>query len=419
MPYTRSRVAAHNHESQDAGPVSALVGGADASKLASELANVVEAGPVPLVIQRDGFVVYANPSARREFGDEVDPGKPAFMSVQQMHPDDRTLLADAQARASGGTSWRGTLRLVHPSDDFRPLQVTIFALDFGGPALAYFVHDLALDLEDKAHLFVNGRTASTAILAAGISHEINNPLATIMTNLGFVFDQLRLVQEALADAPAEVADRIRESLDALEDTHASGLRIETIIRELRAFVPDGEERTAVDVNEAVRAALRRVDAELGSTTPVVTDLGDPPKVDANASRLTQTFFNLVVNALEATPRGEARRNEVRVSTRGLDGHAIVSVSDTGKGIPANVRPHIFDAFFTTKPQGQGVGLGLFDVHAVVTSLKGRIEVDTVVPTGAIDSSSRGTKFTLFLPAVSDPPPSRKSIIRRARDSRSQ
>ena len=412
-------MAAHNHESRDAGSFSPLSGGNDPSKLSSELANVVEDGPVPLVVQRDGVVVYANAAARRDFPGEVDAGKPAFMSVQRMHPDDRALFVDAHARASAGTSWRGMLRLAHPSEDFRPALVMIFAVDFGGAAIAYYVRDLSLDLEDKAHLFVNSRTASAAVLAAGIAHEINNPLAAITTNLGFVSEQLRVVREATSDVPASVMERIQHSLDALEDARASSLRIESVIRELRAFVPDGEPRTPVDVNEAVRIALRRVDADLGNTTPVVTDFGDPPAVDANGSRLAQVFFNLLANALEATPRGEARRNEVRVSTRGLDGHAIVSVSDTGKGIPANVRPHIFDAFFTTKPQGQGVGLGLFVVHAVVASLKGRIEVDTAVPTGATDSASRGTKFTLFLPAVSDPPASRKSIIRRARDSKSR
>lgn len=376
----------------------------------SELANLVEDGPIPLVVQRGGRVVYANASARQEFPDEVGEGKPAFMSIDRMHADDRALFVDAQTRASSGIQWRGMLRIVHPSEDFRPMQVTIFKVDFGGAALAYLVRDLSLDLEEKAHLFVNSRTTSAAALAAGVAHEINNPLATIMTNLGFVSDQLRLLREAITEASPYVADRIQQSLDALEDTHASGLRIETIIRELRVFVPDGEQRTAVDVNEAARAALCRVEVELGATTPVVTDFGDPPAVDANASRLAQVFFNLVVNALEATPRGEARRNEVRLSTRAIDGSAVVSVSDTGKGIPASVRPHIFDAFFTTKKQGEGVGLGLFVVHAVVASLKGRIEVDTVVPTASsFDSPPRGTKFTLYLPGISEPPRSRKSL----------
>ncbi|MGH7285075.1 MAG: sensor histidine kinase [Polyangiaceae bacterium] len=401
-------MAAHNHESEDAGKAFALTGASDPSKLQSELANVVEDGPVPLVVQRRGRIVYANAAARRDFPGEVDEGN-AFMSVERFHADDRALFADAQTRASSGTLWRGTLRLAHPSEDFRPAQVTIFSVDFGGPALAYFVRDLSLDLEEKAHLFVNSRSASAAVLAAGVAHEINNPLATIMTNLGFVFDQLRLLRDEMPDAPPPAHDRIQQSLDALEDTHASGLRIETVIRDLRAFVPDGEARTAVAVNEAVRVALRRADAELDTTTPLVTDFGDPPAVDANAARLVQIFFNLIVNAVEATPRGETRRNEVRVSTRSLDGCAVVSVSDTGKGIPANVRPHIFDAFVTTKPQGEGMGLGLFVVHAVVASLKGRIEVDTVIPTGLHDSSTRGTKFTLFLPGLAEPPRSRKSL----------
>lgn len=391
-------MGAHDHDP---------MGVADPHALDTALARLIDDAPVPLIVQRGGAVVYASTAARAAFGASIREGHELF-SADHVHEDDRSILADAQAHAASGSIWRGTIRLEYGPNDHRPTQVSIFGVDFGGSAIAYFARELSLDVEDRAHLFVNSRSASAAVLAGGVAHEINNPLATIMTNLGFVSDQLRLVIDDLPVAPPSVCDRLRQSIDALTDTHASATRIESIVRDLKAFVPDGQAKTSVDVNEAVRVALRRIEVDAHPAVRIDVQLGAPPPVDANAARLAQAFYNVIVNAIEAIPDDGRTDHVVRVVTAASNDDAVVSVSDTGDGIAANVRPRIFDAFFTTKPQGDGMGLGLFVVHAVVTSLGGRIEIETLAKSTALPPAARtGTTVVLRMPGVPEPPRSRE------------
>jgi CheY-like chemotaxis protein len=140
----------------------------------------------------------------------------------------------------------------------------------------------------------------------------------------------------------------------------------------------------------METCLRMAESELRHRARVLTRWGDAPAVDGNASRVGQLFLNLLINAAQAIPEGKVDEHQVRVTLdRAPSGHAIVEVSDTGGGIPPEIRGRIFDPFFTTKPVGQGTGLGLAICHRIVESMGGEIEVDSEV--------GRGTTFRVRLP----------------------
>jgi PAS domain S-box-containing protein len=250
----------------------------------------------------------------------------------------------------------------------------------------------ATDVTDERQAEVAGRLASVGTLAAGIAHEINNPLAFVDANLSFSIDRLRA---AAAAAPREV-------LPALVEAREGAQRMRDIVRDLQTFSRPSEERSApADVREPLRAALNLARNELRHRAEVVLELGEAPAVLAAEHRLAQVFLNLLVNAAHAIPPNGASEHRITLrSGRAADGWAFVEVADSGCGIAPDVRPRIFEPFFTTKP-GQGTGLGLSICHGIVVGLGGRIEVES--------EPGRGSVFRVLLPpatgdAAPAPPP---------------
>jgi signal transduction histidine kinase len=245
----------------------------------------------------------------------------------------------------------------------------------------------------REQLLISERMASVGTLAAGVAHEINNPLSVVVGNLQVIAQDAKLLAESLdalpAAARAEMGDRLARYrsaatslLEATADAEEAGERVRTIVRDLRVFSrSEGDERTAVDVHAVLESSLRMARNEIRHRAKIVRRLGDVPRVDANEARLGQVFLNLIVNAAHAIPEGKAEANAITVATRRLADMIAVEISDTGSGIPPEVLPRIFDIFFTTKPIGVGTGLGLAICHRIVSALNGRIEVDSTPGTG--------------------------------------
>lgn len=254
------------------------------------------------------------------------------------------------------------------------------------------VRDQTERLHMAERLRVADRMASVGTLAAGVAHELNNPLAYVLGNLELLNQQLR----ATWVEPTQLQVLVDEALDGAR-------RMRSITQDLRTFSqPHAEAIASIDPRTVMDSALKIAGTEIRHRAALRREYEECPAVRAEASKLGQVFLNLVVNAVQALPVGEAARNEIVVRTFADEqGHAVIEVCDTGPGIPMHLAGRIFEPFVTTKPREVGTGLGLSICHNIVTSLGGHIS--------AHPRSPRGTVFRVRLPpsgmavAVAPPP----------------
>jgi signal transduction histidine kinase/CheY-like chemotaxis protein len=289
-----------------------------------------------------------------------------------------------------------------------PVEMEAFVVDFDGAASVLVIaRDVTERLQLQARMLQADRLVSVGTLAAGVAHEINNPLAYILLNLGQMNRQLGdLVARERSSALDELVRLVEQSREGAE-------RVRDIVRDLKTFSrPDEERRSFIDVRALLDSTIHMASNEIRHRARLVRQYEDVPFVNANESRLAQVFLNLLVNAAQAIPEGDANSNEIRVATRADDcGRVVVEVSDTGEGIPPEVLTRIFDPFFTTKPVGLGTGLGLSVCLGIIHSLGGSISVDS--------HRGHGSTFRVALPVVSeevqgppvDPPPMRLAPLR--------
>ena len=229
------------------------------------------------------------------------------------------------------------------------------------------------------------KMAALGTLVAGIAHEINNPLAFVITNLAYL-------QEELLDLGVSAALPGTDLNRALNEARDGAERIRNIVRGLKQFSRmEDVEGGAVNVNEVLTASIEMVANELRHRARVVQQLSQLPLAVGNSLQLSQVFVNLLVNASHAIPEGSADRNQVTISTA-IDeqGRIVISITDTGSGIPPQLLERIFDPFFTTKPVGAGTGLGLAICRGIVTGFGGELRVQS--------EPGKGSTFRVVLPS---------------------
>jgi signal transduction histidine kinase len=273
---------------------------------------------------------------------------------------------------------------------------------------------------------ISERMASAGMLAAGVAHEINNPLAVVMANLDLVtgvlvqlapevraLDRYRRERDRTGGIAGGLEARLKEVDGPLGDAREAVERIRGIVRDVKLFSrPRDEERGPVDVKSVIESSIRMAWNEIRHRAHLIKEYGDAPMVDSNEARLGQVVLNLLVNAAQAVPEGRASQHEIRVVTKTLGESVVIEVRDTGVGIPKENMPLIFDPFFTTKPIGVGTGLGLSLCRRMITDLGGEIAVESEV--------GKGTLVRLTLPiATTEPRPAVQSKavedpVRRAR-----
>jgi PAS domain S-box-containing protein len=229
---------------------------------------------------------------------------------------------------------------------------------------------------------------SVGQLAAGVAHEINNPMAFVRTNLAVLREEWHELRKALAaeDPDAALAERFGEC-EALIDESLEGIeRTIAIARDMREFAHTGSDgRCGLDLNQVLEACVRVASPHRRGATRVEESYGELPPVWGSAGQLRQVFVNLLVNALQSV----GQVGNVRVETR-LDGRrAVVRVSDDGAGVLPEHRDRLFDPFFTTKPAGEGTGLGLYVSHEIVRGHGGEILL--------VSSPGSGATFEVRLP----------------------
>lgn len=254
--------------------------------------------------------------------------------------------------------------------------------------------------ELQSQLAMRDRLASVGALAAGVAHEINNPLT-------YVLISLQNVERAAAES-GDDGDAVRAHVQlALRGTE----HIREIVADLGTLArPSDDDLGPVDIESVIELAIKMSANELRFRARVVRDYGRVPAVMGQASRLSQVCLNLLVNAAHAIAEGDVEHNEVRITTRATDdGRVRIEVRDTGQGIPEDLLPRVFEPFVTSKDVGHGSGLGLHICHRIVTSMNGVIT--------AKSEPGKGSTFTVLLPATASPcaethpPPSRRPRVR--------
>ena len=279
--------------------------------------------------------------------------------------------------------------------------------------------EAALSSLKRAHaeLVQAQKLESVGRLAAGIAHEINTPVQFVNDSVHFLRDAFQDLAGLLAryrrlpasagaldaallseideaERSADVDDLLENIPKALERSLEGLGRVATIVRSMKEFAhPDQRQKAPADLNRALASTLTIARNEYKYVAELETDYGDLPPVPCHMGELNQVFLNIVVNAahaIESATRGIDRKGLIRVETRAEEDAVRISISDTGAGIPDEIRERIFEPFFTTKEVGKGTGQGLSIARSVVVDKHG----------GTLTFESelgRGTTFHIRLP----------------------
>lgn len=261
-------------------------------------------------------------------------------------------------------------------------------------------------------LFQSEKMAAIGTLAAGVAHEINNPIGFVGSNLGQLekyHEQLLAVIGAYEAEeprlPAEARDRIhavkrqadleflRQDLhDLVRESREGVERVRKIVQDLKSFSRvDAPVWEWADLHRCIESTLNIVRNEIKYKAEVIKDYGELPPVECIASQISQVIMNLLVNAAQAIEQ----HGTITIRTRHEGDSVCLAIADTGCGIPPENLKRIFEPFFTTKPVGKGTGLGLSIAYNIVSQHHGRIEVES--------EPGRGTTFRVWLPVRQDEP----------------
>jgi PAS domain S-box-containing protein len=296
----------------------------------------------------------------------------------------------------------GEAEIERPDGELRYVDIRAAMIEIGPQTLRLAIlRDVTEQRKLRAQLVIADRLVSIGTMAAGVAHEINNPLTAIVTSLELAEreGEPSLAHEHLARA-REAADRIRRT-----------------VRDIGTFsrAQDEEKVGPVDLRRVIEAAVGIAGNEMRHRARLVEDYGPVPPVDANESRLGQVFLNLLVNAVQAIPEGGIGEDEIGIRTfvDPASGRVIAEIRDSGVGMTEEVKRRLFTPFFTTKPPGVGTGLGLSICHRILTAIGGTIEVQT--------RAGVGTTFRVSLPAshasIVDDAPSPADDVARSRRGR--
>jgi len=390
-------------------------------RLAAAVEQVVE---TVVITDTEGVIQYVNPAFTRITGYSAEEavGKNPRILASGHHPQD--FYSQLWSTLKSGETWKG--RFVNKKKDgsLYTEDATVTPVRDHTGAIVNFVaikRDITEQLQLEAHLRQAQKLESVGSLAAGIAHEINTPIQFVGDNVRFMkesfqdilsltdrmLELVKVISEPGPDAPplptlpndpsGTDLDYLKEEIPKAIDQTLEGVeRIATIVRAMKDFShPDQGARLPSDINRALRSTLTVARNEFKYVADLVTDFDESlPSVWCFLSDLNQAFLNIIVNAAHAIGDSQmtepATRGTITVRTKRLEDAVLISISDTGTGIPEDIRERVFDHFFTTKEVGRGTGQGLTIARAVVVDKHGG---DLTFET----EEGKGTTFHIRLP----------------------
>ncbi|HEY2514322.1 MAG TPA: PAS domain S-box protein [Polyangiaceae bacterium] len=362
----------------------------------SRMRTLIEHLPDAVFVVREGCLVFVNAAFAAYLGYDAPEEVIGARLLDVVHAEDDR---EGAAIAAGSPRPR-KVRMLRRDGETVYAEVAGLALVWDGePATVATARDLTERNRLEAQLLLADRMASVGTLAAGVAHEINNPLGYVLGNLSAL----------LASGADSLPNELRQTLS---DAVHGAKRVRDIVQDLQTFSRgDSSKKSApIDVLRVMDVSIRMAHSAVRHRARLERDYREVPAVVGSESRLGQVFLNLIVNAAQAMPERALDQNEIRVKVESDASEVIVEVRDNGVGMTEEVRRRIFDPFYTTKPVGEGTGLGLAICHNIVTALGGTLDAES--------TPGLGSTFRLRLPAsrapsrtdLTEPPP--PSVERR-------
>ena len=384
---------------------------------------LIENTIVGIVLIKDQKIVFANRFVAMLSGYSQDEilGR-SFIDF--IHPEDREFAITNYVRRLKGEIFTDTysIRMQSKSSEVHWLDVSAVRLHYEGmPSILVYMRDISKQHKLESQLFQSEKMASIGQLAAGVAHEINNPVGFVNSNLHTLAEYqndikglIEFYRQSLEDVKNTLAgadnDLILEKIEAIQCREADidlgyiledcpvlinesrdGMeRIKKIVMDLKDFAHPGEEGLQmIDINQSIESTLNIVWNELKYNAEIIKNFEQIPDIEGYPQQLNQVFMNLLVNAAQAI----TGKGQIRIQTRGIESSVEIEISDTGCGIPQENLGKIFDPFFTTKPVGKGTGLGLNVSYNIIKKHNGTLKATSKV--------GKGTVFTIQLPVQTD------------------
>jgi PAS domain S-box-containing protein len=363
----------------------------------------------------DGRIVKTNRRGAELYGADHEDEMVGRNAFELIAPEDRPrALANLKKTLESGWLDRAEYTMLRKDGSSYPAELCASLIpgpDGAPTAFVATVRDVSERKQIEAQLAQADRLANLGVLAAGVAHEVNNPLAYLLLNMSKVAEELpRLAagadhcRDTLQELCAKLGDeapisgdqapcsrgRLNELADLARLAAEGGERVKKIVSDLRTFSrTDDDQRVLVQPNDVLDNAANLASAEIGDHVRLSKDYSELPRIMASERRLCQVFLNLLLNAAHAVADRAQEPGRIVVRTRSGAGEVTVEVSDNGGGIDPEVARRMFEPFFTTKPDGVGTGIGLSICQNIVHDHGGSIEVDSV--------PGRGSRFLVRLP----------------------
>jgi len=373
--------------------------------------RLIDAAPDGVMVLVNRRIAYANHALTRLYGYTQTRQLAQLETKQLIATDDLDVASAAVEAVLCGEKLNSPLelRILHRAGHALAVEALLVRGEWdSAPAVILIARDVSGRRQVQSQSIKTDRLAAVGTLAAGVAHEINNPLAYVLLNLQYLIREIPKLSTS--------DDRIGQLLERLREARHGAERVSAIVRDLRTFSRTDEENVgAVELRRVLLSAIKVARSQLMDRGQIIEILDDVPMVRGNASRLEQVFLNLLINAIQALSGTRPEANVIRIRVlRSGDYVVVVEIADTGVGIAPEHLDRVFDPFFTTKPVGLGTGLGLPICHSIITKMGGALSVTSDVGKGSTFKIKLPIDREVHVPTIRTPTPPPSRIAQRGR-----